>query len=285
MIKALTAAFAFVAFTGSCVSVIAQAGNDVVPTPEYLSAAMNDQISGAGSSVDVRYTYTFPESSGFSPIELHYMRSKNLLRIETCEKDGGASIYESFDRQNHEWRQLTLRSVGKSTGRITGEVSGALDTQLPFDPIYRPLDEGRLCDAIRRGSVSPIKEEVDGHSCWRVVIPAFNSELSTVDEHTIWVDPTISYCPRKIEIGYKKSYSTLHVVIKFVEYAEVSTGIWYPSEIHYIGNPIENTPTEYISKLQSITMNNVPSSAQSVVSFPPGTEIYDELSAGQYLAE
>lgn len=239
------------------------------PSAEFMAAALRNQESAA-ACLEVRWT------SGGGKDEYHYTRTRDVLRLDRNAPDGTVYQY-SFDRQTLEQVSLSISPIKKEgTASITkGCVMDPFGQKNFFDPVryflYRGPDaaDGGLVNQIAAGTVSAIKEEIDGFQCWRVNVPVPDSMSSRLARQVVWVDADIGFCPRRVEFVWKDQ---LPGVVRFVDYTQVADGVWFPRK-QLIMWP-DDTGQKYYTITNEVTEVRVGPSVpkeQLVVKIPSGT--------------
>ena len=118
-----------------------------------------------------------------------------------------------------------------------------------FDPVLFVLPWGTegprpLYERILSGDVLPEQEEIDGHPCWRVDL------TQPRVRHSIWVDPDVGYCPRRIEIVPAGDEGPMAIkVISYQDYTELAAGIWFPMK-HVLEFPVAPSPEGTTASVQ-----------------------------------
>lgn len=249
------------------------------PTPDFLAAAIEDQAAAAGISVEVAYTYA-PEEAPEKIHRFRYVRTRDILYSEE-ERDDSVVARASFRRQVAEYRQLDVSKSGHSSGLISNQLQGVLNSLVVFDPVVRQVDEQSLAKAILRGNVSPEQESVGGSLCWRVEIPAAN-EPDVIRNVVAWLDPSVAFCPRRIELQHTAIYASEPTVVDFIGYEEVGPGVWFPAEIRIKTYVVDKGLKSFVMRRTSLRLGESYPPDELKVSFPSGTEVEDRILNANY---
>lgn len=250
-----------------------------IPTTEYLTAALRNQDQLVGDSLQLTYQVSKQKSDGESvPLrEIRYVRTPSLLYMEDkCDKLGSVEI-SSYNRNDNEARSLGKRlSDGSIVGASTSieHVSARLTCLNIMETAVLYVLMRPLYEAIAEGTVT-CQESVDQHICWRVDIPA--NKLGYSDDATIsiWLDPTVGYCPRRLNRPKNGSLDVVSAFsIDFKEYKDIGNGVWFPSEqvFHHGGADSTTNLT-----LKSADVGKA--AGDLLVTFPSGTRVWIENMA------
>jgi hypothetical protein len=245
---------------------------DDVPSTGFIAAALENQEAAAGKSLEVKYEYQ--EERDASPCHVRYVRTPVVLYIE-FSKDGFMTR-SSFNRLTSEYRQLFTTEAGTKYGLVQGRLAPPLSTRLPMDPVRYNVPHGALREAVKSGAVASSREAVSNRSCWRVDIPAASGHAA----HRIWSDPDNGFCPRRIEIP-REGRDTQ--VIEFSDYRDLGGGVWFPGlitnqfEIPNVGK------LRYLSRLQEVNLGKAFSADELIVTFPPGTQVRNDIMDAVYV--
>lgn len=147
------------------------------------------------------------------------------------------------------------------------------------DPVLYNLPAGELIDLIGGGTVSPNRENIDGHECWRVDIVPGNESYKT-HTYTVWIDPNVGFCPRLIE---ERREGVVFLRVSFSDYTNIGSRTWFPMHIRWV----TKTPSaeDSVSVAKALTARVVPESASQMLdtSFPSGTRFKIESSTPNML--
>jgi hypothetical protein len=203
------------------------------PDVAVIGAALQQQEN---ASVDVVFrtserpvdTPNAPEAKDF--IEYHYIRTPDVLWLRETFNTGSKEVMESsYDRTSREHRSLTTQQDGRKQANIRhGVVVGGLQQQSLMDPVRYPPGmrinppARWLYEWIKYATVGAEMEGVNGHSCWKLVIP---DPTPHCEKFEIWVDPDIGFCPRQVDILRK---GIGRVRAQFDDYTEITPGVWFP---------------------------------------------------------
>lgn len=248
----------------------------ITPTIEYLTAALRHQDQLAGDSLQLTYQVSRHKSDSVPvPIrEIRYVRTASLIRMEDTAKGSGLVEISSYNRTTNEARSLGKRlSDGSIVGATTTieDVSPRLTCLNMMETAVLYVLMRPLYEAITEGTVA-CQESVDQHVCWRVDISA--KKLGYTDDATIsvWLDPSIGYCPRRLNRPVNGSLDVLSAFsIDFKNYKDIGNGVWFPSEqvFSHGGEDIKTSLT-----LESADIGKTP--GELLVTFPSGTRVWNE---------
>jgi hypothetical protein len=214
------------------------------PAVETVCAALDRQIKGCGDSLQLRYSIHEDRADRPPFDEVRYVRTPQVIFIE----------FRRFDEESHK----ELRATRYLRDRVTEQAKGSefvFEEPCTFvhdqpSPITASsvMETAMLCltdekvplyEGVRQGTINEKPELIDGHKCWRIDIlgeklvgeslrPAFRN-----CEFTVWVDPDIGFCPRRLDRFYRSSKEAddQHLAsVKFEAYREVAEGIWFPTQ-------------------------------------------------------
>jgi|GEM_PF-5978660 len=217
-----------------------------------------DGVSGGRFLRNVRYA----SKGGQSWIEVSY---------------GDSTQTWWYDARTHEGRDMLVTPYGISgtSAIITGQPGpGSIMTKMP-DPIKRSLDSQALVEALKRGEVADSQETVDGHACWRVVIP---SREVKYERFVVWVDPSIGFLPRRIAFVGDRGRSSFQ---SFTNYKQLRPGVWFPMRMSCWN---AGGPEWYVSTVRQVhTGGALPKDSLKIV-FPSGTRVEDQIAHRTYVA-
>lgn len=262
--------------------------SESLPSADFLSAALVEQLSKSGGSIAVDYDYTYDPSPGAedsATMSFHYIRTSDALQLGQLGPGTVERIVDSFDRRSNEYRQLHVDHNGKSWGTISNRVSGLLDIQATIDPIYRWVGASPLFQAILRGTVSPGQESIDGHLCWRVEIPAdpMAESEQPYKRYLVWLDPLIGFNPRKLEWIVKAELPKLpSLQISFLNYQNVGVGLWFPQRVEFAMTWLDGKVMKSTAKMKSLEAGKVRLADDVLVKFPSGTKVKDAIRQMEY---
>ena len=244
------------------------AGQSESPTIEYITAALAHQEA---ASLEVTYTFS---SEGKELGKVRYVRTPGmLLRV-----DEGFILYDatkrscSYDREKLEFRSLAVKKDGGNIGRIDTILADPFRQQDMMDTARFPLPhkdlstEGILLEWVASGEVSPNKEDIDGHSCWRIEVA---DPIRAISKYIIWLDPDIGFCPRLIDFIWKDGHTGHH---SFKDYTKVSNGIWFPGKLEITS--VDKTEAYFLlCKVDTVRSNFQIPKDELTVKFPSGTRV------------
>lgn len=241
------------------------------PSAEFLGAALSDQ---AKASLDVNYVMLAPDGS--EGIRVHYVRTPSVLFREDTNLVSGVVIKASYDVDKNEYRSLqTWPQRSEGAGWVTAQLRGALNRQDSVEtalfPLYAAEPNGLsntvLKTLVSKGSVASAMEDVDGSACWRVEIV---DETGTGMKQVAFLDPRIGFCPRRIQ--FRSSKGELQSSNTFLDYSEVSSGIWFPGRIKTEFAAALGYPSQ--ERVVKAVRCGVEASKQDlIIKFPSGTRV------------
>ena len=261
---------------GCCLPVIGAEAPDVA----LISAALQQQES---APIDVTLTMS-EKRAGASDndevkdyIESHYIRTTDALWIKQKLNIANKETTESsYDRATKEHRSLTTLQDGKLLAHIRqNALVGALQQQALLDPerFYLSANADNsatfLYEWVKYATVSPEMETVNGHSCWKLEIA---NPTANADQFVIWVDPTIGFCPRQVDI-VRKVIGRCRT--QFDDYTEVATNIWLPRlQVSDIPKTKTGEASTITIRAKQLTAGVRPDKASLIVKIPSGTRLY-----------
>lgn len=244
------------------------------PSAEFLRAALVDQLQGA--SIEVSYDYGF-DGKPETVTRFRYLRTQQIQYLSATME--GQPAFAWFDRTAR-----TLRLCGMDQGVRKGLITDSKrSTPLSLasipDPVLYNLPAGELIDLIGGGTVSPNRENIDGHECWRVDIVPGNKSYKT-HTYTVWIDPNVGFCPRLIE---ERRECVVFLRVSFSDYTNIGSRTWFPMQIRWV----TKTPgaEDSVSVARALTARVIPESASQMLdtSFPSGTEVQDRILDAEYV--
>ena len=246
---------------------------DSVPTPGFIAAALEDQAYAYGGSLDVSFSYS-PDTASAVQRPSRYIKTPDIVYAERVHENGRLTR-DSYNRLTAEYHALAVWPSGKAEGAVGSLAQGLLTDQSIPDPVHYPLWEDSLLSLIARGTVSPRPESVGGSMCWRVSLPSLGESL------TVWVDPTIGFCPRRIEAKWRDVPTAQS--IEFRSYQEISPGVWYPMELRSRLINRRGEEIEVASRVTSVKIGQVFSPSDLIVTFPSGTTVADNDTMTEFV--
>lgn len=255
------------------------------PSREMISAALRNQLTACGRSLEVKYTYA-QDKGGSGGFDIRYVRTPDRRFIELKSKSGYSEL-NSFDVRTNEFRQLTsCPSSGTPAGLIASGLfgNGILGTQTVHDPILLPLGTRTLLEAVADARVVGT-EEVNQFRCWRLEVPP-DSNAPDVAGYVVWLDATIGFCPRRVRIDFRDQDSKPKI-IDFSAYEQIAPGVWFPKVITYrtqvqLGEEAARTDITIRSEISEVHVDKAFSSSELAVSFPSGTQVRDNIIDAEY---
>lgn len=193
----------------------------VVPTPDFIAAAMRNQ---ALASIDVKF------ASIGSVAKCHYIRTSDALSMTMAFTDTNDVHKASYDFATRETRTLQTKSDGSNSGTTKTPWLGDPFANLSFhDPVLFVLGWGMegprpVYEWIPSGNVRSEKEGIDGHLCWRIDI---EQPVEGMAQYSVWADPDIGFCPRRIMMTSVDD-DRGPTIVSFLDYRELSPGVWFP---------------------------------------------------------
>ena len=250
------------------------------PDAAFIAAALQQQEN---ASIDVVFTTSdkptvAPDAKEVTDfMECHYIRTSEALWIKEKFNVSSKEVAESsYDRASKEQRALTTQQDGRMQAHIRrgGLLVGALQLQSLLDPVRYPLSYSLersaqfLYEWVKYGQVSPEREVVNGHSCWKLEIA---NATRTAEKLEIWVDPDIGYCPRQVDI-VRRGIGRIRT--QFDDYTEVKPGVWFPrlqvSDLPASGTSEARIITNRVKELKGGVFDK----ASLLVKIPSGTPMY-----------
>ena len=265
------------------------------PSIESVVAALNKQETASGASLDVVCTWgalTSPKA-GDGRFEIRYVRTPRVLfMVETqgrYDSTGNWAAYETdrcvYNRATKEYRELGTAASGASIGaRLSTNGGPNRFTSDPIpDVIFKPLLDKPLFQIIASGTVSKQQELVDGAMCWRVDIPQrrVDSNQGSSVAWSIWLDPQIDLCPRKIAEKYGRDGTASNTITQvFADYKSFEGGVRLPmSQTVYFDDTLTDGSRIEVKK---VTVGKQIPDSELSVEFPKGTRIL-MLPEGNYV--
>jgi len=249
-----------------------------IPTASFISAALNQQQYNT-SSIEVNYTDTQVGLNG-PPAVYCYRRTPRFWYVE--EYKGDFINKSSFDRDTKETRSYSLRKENEESRREIGtiwhDLTGPLSRTNIYDPVNLHLNEELLYELIARGQVIG-QENIDGYQCYRIDVSLDSNR--PVRQYRVWVDPSIGYCPRRIEGQNDQNYLSTYT---FSNYELYGSNVWMPKSIHTC---IKTNSDQFLKQFgsysldfdyvaTSIKIGNAFTDQDLTVSFPKGIKVLQD---------
>lgn len=258
------------------------------PSIDFLAAALRSQEQAAGKSLQVEYKLVVTKE-GEDPatkqpqMTTRYVRTPGRVFIEDKYAGGDTLLRYSFNRITKEERKASVRRSDGSTvnGAIgRGAAMPRMTTADTVDTVGFYLVTMSLAEAVKYGSVSPERQPIDGHDCWKVDIPGSKIGLPEGLGFLVWLDPHIAYNPRRVE-RYSTETQGLGMTFEYTDYREVGNGVWFPMRKIVT---TEGSPEKGTSFVQAVSVGQDVSPESVTVSFPPGTRVedLDDYSQGRW---
>lgn len=242
---------------------------------EFVVAALQNQLCAGGKTLEAVYDY---QSTGGEVLKVKYVRTPTRIRFIEVE---GPYLLEtsSHDSATGQVRRYSIsKETGEQLGSISKDLSFPLGTSMVMDPVLYFAWEGSLLDTIGRGAMADSMEDIEGYSCYRIdVIPNDKEEHPS---YTVWVDPKIGCCPRKLVAHAERT-----MVAELSEYIDLGDGIWFPRRIKRtvempgvkeLLSEIPSNTVELICKTKTVQLVETDPDNVPVVEFPSGTKVTDE---------
>lgn len=255
------------------VALIAGAETPSVPTAEFIAASLQDQEVACGKSLEVNYEYR--EERDAQPCNVRYVRTPDISFIEFSLPGGNLVTKASYDRGRREFQQYTSTAGGTKTGAIKNQIDAPLSSRLVMDTTRYNINGGTIGEVIRHGTVFETTEMIDGHACLRVDVAPSDDRGAC----SVWVDPQIGFCPRKVEIPRENRKSQ---VIEFSDYKEIANGVWFPGTIDNRFTIPDKGEMHYISRVKETSVDKPFLQEELTVTFPSGTEVIDSVLDAKY---
>lgn len=251
-------------------------GNSEAPSGEFLAQALAHQEELCGRSLDVAYALSIDNKH---QSDCRYVRSPDTLFLERRSELRDSRF--RLDRNSKESRQVMIRKDGgQSEGIIDDKFAGDLGNRVIPDVVLFPLDVGTLSELVSRGKVQADKQDIDDSSCWLIEIP---SKYTPDEVYRVWVDPTIGFCPRRIEI---LRANRLPQTIDFLLYKDLGNGIWFPTEIRnnyqFVSDNTDRM-VEVVMKVNKVDIDQTISKSELDVVFPKGCHVYNKITNAEYV--
>lgn len=256
-------------------------GNDA-PSPEFLAQALVNQDESCGRSLDLTYTIGYTDEP--VPARCRYVRTPQRSFLSMADEKRTKRI--SLDAGTKISRQLTIHADGKeATGVIDDKFAADLGNREFPDVVRFPLDVSTLTALVRRGTVSPERQDIDGKACWLVETPSNYTKDQTLG---MWLDPDIGFCPRRVEMRGPREIDL--ETIDFQEYKELGNGVYSPMEIHIrfankvktTGMPPVGSMLECVMRVSKAQIDQPIPDSELAVDFPSGTLVYDKVKDMKY---
>lgn len=269
--------------------------DSTAPPPEFIAAAMKDQEK-PGMALEVQYSWKSTGTIGQThPVEAEIVRERYYVRTpkviflrEKVTRDFAptadtSNLYTAnytttrlYNRSTGQYRELTERDDGLPPEGINTHNPGlnTLPQMTTVESVIGYFGSASLYSLVEHGAVLE-KKKIDNHDCWGVAydVPGVSQR------HVIWVDPSIGFCPRRIELvtnDHLRRRKTMRL------YTELANGVWFPKEVVY----------EEFSKAGELTTSRTIEVADARlvpldehvklrIEFPPGTVLDSDEEQGK----
>lgn len=257
-----------------------QADIETAPTAEFLAAALKFQEQACGPSLDVRYIVegVREPKEGTGRISVRYVRTPATLFLEeaissyTASGDWALSFTtrHNYTRDTRCYRMVSVaeRNNPRAQGVIDRTTVHRFQQNTVFDPVRFPLLLVPLYERVATGIVASEQEIINGHACWRVDIPPFDAGGPIV-RWSVWLDPNVGYCPRRIVETDTRATETRTTTTTFDAYKALGNGVWFPME----------STSDYGNnkglrmKVQSVTVGREIPASELRIEFPSGAVV------------
>lgn len=222
-------------------------GVENLPSLDIIRAAHKSQIELSNPSLKVKY-YFYISTKGIKTLKSEYIYVRTpyvLYREQRSFKNG---IKEQINlgskiRYNKNENNYISLFQDMQTNDQYGEIGNGLPVQFTvpdmMDPLLFPIGTvGSLSDLLKSDTVKIVGiEKIDNISCYLLKTSILNNGKQ--DLYSIWLDPLIGFCPRKIqhEMIYTNGVKNIFI-IRFLQYKEINKGVWFPLYV-------ENIPTNF----------------------------------------
>lgn len=259
----------------------------VIPTPEFMSASLKNQITASGPALQADYIIgRFGEQTPVANQvrwKVHYIRTADVaIMDETTEHYSAvkgewkptSNTKHRYDIVTAEYKTLEMDTLNKRTvGSISHGISGSRFAMYNvLETAAYPILGRLLYDALLRGAVVKGKETIDGCDCWQVEFTGkpFGTTSATC---LAWLDPAIGFCPRKIQIAPIATPTLPLITVHLKQYADIGNSVWFPREMTVQGVKADGSSLTMLVSLSKVNIGNTPSEAELSVKFPPGTRV------------
>lgn len=253
-----------------------------IPSADFLAAALEYQETAAGSSLELRYTEGSPTpvAPGCGRRNIRYVRTKDVVfveeTLESLKSNQEWVVTETavhrFSRPDKEYRSLVTKVKGAdSTGYLDHiSLGGRINDATILDPALRSIAAKSLSTRIRSGIVQTTQETVEGHGCWRVDF-AVPQVISPTVSGSVWLDPTIGFCPRRIELRESEAGNTRAIITRYANYLNPCTDVWIPGEASTTLEPSDTSGT--VTKTMEVHVGREVPLDELMLEFPSGQRV------------
>lgn len=196
---------------------------------EFVSACLRNQEAACGASLEVEYTRVAERTDADGNLlergekRYRYIRTPAALRADTLVD--GELVHVAFhDRITNAWRELSFDGSRCVAAEGRGLGDPFLDSHF-FETSRYLLEKKPLVEWIPSATVVAPKEILDGEECLRLHITNVVSRPSGFD---VWLDPAISYNPRRIDIVIRPGDV---VTVRYEQYESLPGGVWFPKKM------------------------------------------------------
>ncbi|MCE5199174.1 MAG: hypothetical protein ABFD54_16255 [Armatimonadota bacterium] len=260
-----------------------------IPTTAFLVAALKYQEQESGLSLEVNYRVDAvgEPKVGSGRSEIRYVRTPQSLFLEESQFTFTASgewklantAKYSYDRRTRKYRTISThaREHAKTYAQIETTSMTRFAQNTVLDPARFSLVMTPLYDRVSSGEVRPKQEMIDGHACWRIDIAPSDVGCVMVG-WSVWLDPEIGYCPRRIAQTNKQDAKTTTKITTFGDYKLLAGDVWFPMEMiadYGDGSGLQIT-------VQNATAGRDIPQSDLRVDFPSGTCVTDKMLDSTY---
>lgn len=255
------------------------------PSAEFVAAALMQQEVAAGPSLEVRYTYGNQADREGTPgtgrASMRYVRTPAVRFLERRDEvyQGGSTpeligtTRISYDRATPEIRVLTVDNH-RSSGLISVADSPSWLRNLEnVETTYYWMGFTTLASGIGHGTVFQQMEDVEGSSCWKVAVPGEAIGMKAENTIYVWVDPSIGFCPRRMDSTHQGPDAAKTARICFLDYERVREGLWFPRRVTIQIDCDKPDDGRALITVESVSAGRVVPDSETRIDFPSGTEV------------
>lgn len=267
----LTAALAAVCIGLYGISISAEDDNSQLL--EFVAACLRNQEAACGASLEVEYTRVLERTDAEGNLlergekRYRYIRTPAALRADTLEN--GKVVHQAFhNRVTNAWREVLTDEFGcvAAEGRGLGEPF--LNTEFLETSRYL-LEKKPLVEWIPSATVVAPKEMLDGEECLRLHITNVLPRPSGFD---VWLDPAISYNPRRIDIIIRPGDV---VTVRYEQYEPISDGVWFPKKMTVQSVVLKyNWHVKTVNTVTKVAVGKTYTVEQLCPTIPSGAEVH-----------
>lgn len=251
------------------------------PSVEQIYNALKQQEATCGLSLYVCYTVNplVPPKNIYPAEDVKYIRTPDVLFKEVTywrvSESGERNLHRvtkfRWDRKTGEFKSLATFAGDDLHMAYTlnsQEIPSRFAGDGLIDPVLYRMPIGPLVDVIKDCDMSGVRDNIDGHQCWNLIIPNRRIGPDTSGDWSFWLDSEIGYCPRRIVQNTNGSIFTTN----FSDYKAVRDGVYFPMLVETKYNSSGQDGQRIV--VQEVKCGESFAPKDLDIEFPSGTSVY-----------